>query len=344
MPRTALITGVTGQDGAYLARLLLEQGYHVIGAIRRSPSPRDGRLHELGIAGAVELIELDLLESPNLLRTIETTKPDEIYNLAAQSFVALSFEQPILTAEIDAIGPARLLEAIRMAGGGIRFHQASTAEMFGRARAAPQDEATPFHPRSPYGVAKLYAHWMTVNYRDSHGLHTSSAILFNHESPLRGIEFVTRKITYNLALLRQGRLDVLRLGNLDARRDWGHAEDYVRGMWQMVRQDQADDYVLATGQSHTVRDFVGHAARPLGFELEWAGSGLAEQGRDRRTGKLVVAVDPAFYRPTEIDLLVGNAAKARRALGWAPRIGFAAMVEAMAESDDRRVRDGRGPT
>jgi GDPmannose 4,6-dehydratase len=311
--------------------------------VRRSSSSNDGRLRELDIADAIERVDLDLFETTNILRAVEKAKPDEIYNLAAQSFVALSFEQPIYTAEIDAIGPARLLEAIRMAGGGIRFYQASTSEMFGKVQAVPQDEATPFYPRSPYGVAKLYAHWMTVNYRESHDLHASSGVLFNHESPLRGIEFVTRKITYSLALLREGQLDVLRLGNLDARRDWGHAEDYVRGMWQMVQQDRADDYVLATGEAHTVRDFVGHAARALGFEVEWVGSGVAEQGRDRRTGRLVVAVDPAFYRPAEVDLLIGSAAKARRALGWAPRISFMAMVEAMAESDHRRVRDGRGP-
>jgi GDPmannose 4,6-dehydratase len=343
MSKTALITGVTGQDGAYLARLLLSEGYRVVGAVRRSSSSNDGRLRELGIADSIERVDLDLFETTNILRAVEKVKPDEIYNLAAQSFVGLSFEQPIYTAEIDAIGPARLLEAVRMAGGGIRFYQASTSEMFGKVQAVPQDEGTPFYPRSPYGVAKLYAHWLTVNYRESYGLHATSGILFNHESPLRGIEFVTRKITYSLAMVREGKLDVLRLGNLDARRDWGYAEDYVRGMWQMVQHAQADDYVLATGEARTVRAFVELAARQVGFDLVWEGAAEAERGMDRRTGRLVVVVDPAFYRPAEVDLLIGNAAKAERVLGWAPETPFETMVATMAEGDHRRVRDSRGP-
>ncbi len=344
MTKTALITGITGQDGAYLARLLLSKGYRVVGALRRSSAANDGRLRELGIADAVERVDLDLFETTNILRALDRTKPDEIYNLAAQSFVAVSFEQPIYTAEIDALGPARLLEAVRHAGrGGPRFYQASTSEMFGKVQAVPQDESTPFYPRSPYGVAKLYAHWLTVNYRESYGLHASSGILFNHESPLRGIDFVTRKITYSLALVRHGKLDTLRLGNLDARRDWGYAEDYVEGMWRMLQQPEADDYVLATGETRTVREFVERAAEPLGFDIAWDGSGDAEVGVDRRSGRRIVAVDPAFYRPAEVDLLVGSYAKAERGLVWAPRTPFAEMVAMMAEADDRRVRDGRPP-
>lgn len=343
MSKTALIIGDTGQDGAYLARLLLSKDYRVVGAVRRSSSSNDGRLRELGIAESVERIDLDLFETTNILRAVEKVKPDEIYNLAAQSFVGLSFEQPIYTAEIDAVGPARLLEAVRMSGNGIRFYQASTSEMFGKVQAIPQDESTPFYPRSPYGVAKLYAHWLTVIYRESNGLHATSGILFNHESPLRGIEFVTRKITYNLAMLREGKLDVLRLGNLDARCDWSYTDDYVLGMWKMVQHTEADDYVLATGEARTVREFVELAARQIGLKLVWEGSGRAERGIDRRTGSLIVEVDPAFDRPAEVDLLVGTFTKAEQVLGWTPRTSFEATVTMMAESDHRRVRDSRGP-
>ncbi|WP_439594864.1 GDP-mannose 4,6-dehydratase [Falsiroseomonas sp.] len=343
MTKTALVTGITGQDGAYLARLLLSKGYKVAGTFRRSSSSNDGRLRELGIEDQVERVDLDLYELSNILRAFDKVKPDEVYNLAAQSFVGLSFEQPIYTAEIDALGPARLLEAVRKAGGDTRFYQASTSEMFGKVQAVPQVEGTPFYPRSPYGVAKLYAHWLTVNYRESYGLYAASGILFNHESPLRGIDFVTRKITYSLALLKHGKLDVLRLGNLDARRDWGYADDYVRGMWLMLQQDQPDDFVLATGETRTVREFVERAAEPLGFDIQWQGVGEAETGRDRRTGKVIVAVDPAFYRPAEVDLLVGSAAKAQQHLGWAPETSFAEMVAMMAEADDRRVAENRAP-
>ncbi|NKE47097.1 GDP-mannose 4,6-dehydratase [Roseomonas frigidaquae] len=343
MTKTALVTGITGQDGAYLARLLLAKGYKVAGTFRRSSSSNDGRLRELGIEDQVERVDLDLYELTNILRAIDKVKPDEIYNLAAQSFVGLSFEQPIYTAEIDALGPARLLEAVRKAGNGMRFYQASTSEMFGKVQAVPQDERTPFYPRSPYGVAKLYAHWLTVNYRESYGMHASSGILFNHESPLRGIDFVTRKITYSLALLKHGKLDVLRLGNLDARRDWGYADDYVRGMWQMLQRDEPDDFVLATGETRTVREFVERAAEPLGFDIEWSGVGEAECGRDRHSGRTIVAVDPVFYRPAEVELLVGSAAKARDVLGWTPRTSFAEMVAMMAEADERRVVENRAP-
>ncbi|MBV1795911.1 GDP-mannose 4,6-dehydratase [Siccirubricoccus sp. G192] len=342
MAKTALITGINGQDGAYLARLLLEKGYRVAGGVRRSSLRNLGRLEELGIAGQVELIDLDLFETTNILRATDRLRPDEVYNLAAQSFVAVSFEQPLYTAEIDALGPVRLLEALRQQGGGTRFYQASTSEMFGKAQASPQDETTPFYPRSPYGAAKLYAHWMTVNYRESYGLHASSGLLFNHESPLRGIEFVTRKITHTLARVKHGQAPVLRLGNLGARRDWGFAGDYVRGMWQMLQQPQPGDYVLATGETRTVREFVECAAAPLGFDIAWQGRAEQETGTDRRSGRRIVEVDPAFFRPAEVDVLVGDSSRARARLGWAPLVDFAALVAMMAEADERRVRGGGG--
>src|SRR5712691_99916 len=312
MARTALITGISGQDGAYLAKFLLEMGYRVVGGLRRSSSGTIARLHELQIADDIALVDFDLAEITNIMRTLETVKPDEIYNLAAQSFVALSFDQPIYTTEVDGVGPLRLLEAVRQLTPTARFYQASTSEMFGKARTAPQDETTPFYPRSPYGFAKLLGHWATVNYRESYGLRASSGILFNHESPLRGREFVTRKITLSLARIKHGDLDVLELGNLEAKRDWGFAGDYVKGMWQMLQQDKAQDFVLASGENHTVRSFVEIAARRLGFDLEWAGAGPDERGIDRRSGKLVVRVNPTFYRPAEVDALVGNPQKAQR--------------------------------
>ncbi len=343
MARTALITGISGQDGAYLAQFLLGMGYRVVGGLRRSSSGAIARLHErlheLQIADDIALVDFDLAEITNIMRTLETVKPDEIYNLAAQSFVALSFDQPIYTTEVDGVGPLRLLEAVRQLTPTARFYQASTSEMFGKARTAPQDETTPFYPRSPYGFAKLLGHWATVNYRESYGLRASSGILFNHESPLRGREFVTRKITLSLARIKHGDLDVLELGNLEAKRDWGFAGDYVKGMWQMLQQDEADDFVLASGESHTVRSFVETAARRLGFDLEWVGAGAYERGIDRRSGKLLVRVNPALYRPAEVDALVGNSKKARQVLGWQPAIGFDELVTLMAEADERRVRD-----
>jgi GDPmannose 4,6-dehydratase len=340
MPKTALITGISGQDGAYLAQFLLGKGYRVLGARRRSSNDAVPRLRELGIDGDVEFVDFDLAEMTNILRVLERVKPDELYNLAAQSFVYLSFEQPIYTADVDGIGPLRILEAIRQAVPSTRFYQASTSEMFGKAQATPQDEQTPFYPRSPYGFAKLFAHWATVNYRESYGIRASSGILFNHESPLRGREFVTRKITWSLARIRHGQLDVLELGNLDAARDWGFAGDYVEGMWLMLQQEPAQDFVLATGENHTVRAFVETAASRLGFALEWTGSGANEQGVDRKTGNTIVRVNPAFYRPAEVDVLIGHAAKAQRLLGWQRKVGFADLVAMMAEADDKRVRDG----
>ncbi len=337
--RTALITGISGQDGAYLAQLLLTKAYRVVGAQRRSSRDALPRLRELGIAGEVEFVDFDLAEMTNIMRAIDRVKPDEIYNLAAQSFVGLSFEQPLYTADADAMGPLRILEALRQLAPAARFYQASTSEMFGKVQAIPQDETTPFYPRSPYGFSKLFAHSATVNYRESYGLHASSGILFNHESPLRGREFVTRKITWSLARIKHGGLDVLELGNLDARRDWGFAGDYVVGIWLMLQQEQPSDLVLATGESRTVREFVETAGRFLGFDIEWSGMGTEEQGRDRHSGRTIVRVNPSFYRPAEVDALVGNPARAEAALGWQRQVGFETLVTMMAEADDRRAHD-----
>jgi GDPmannose 4,6-dehydratase len=338
----ALITGVTGQDGAYLAQFLLQKGYEVHGAVRRSSSRNLGRLEALGILDDVRLIDVDLMEFGNVLRALSTVQPDEVYNLAAQSFVGVSFEQPLYTAEVDALGATRLLEAIRIVNPKVRFYQASTSEMFGKVHQTPQNEATAFYPRSPYGVAKLYAHWMVVNYRESHGLHATSGILFNHESPLRGREFVTRKVTHGLASIKHGKLDLLRLGNMDALRDWGYAAEYVIGMWQMVRADVPGDYVLATGTASSVRSFVESAARCVGYDLRWEGSGVDERGVDANSGKLIVAVDPRFYRPAEVDVLLGDATKARRELGWSCSTTLEQLVSMMVEADMERVAQGGG--
>ncbi len=341
MTRRALITGITGQDGAYLSRLLLEQGYEVFGTFRRSSSPNLWRLDTLGITAQIKPMPLDLLEFSNILKVVDKVRPHEVYNLASQSFVGISFDQPLYTADVDALGVARLLEAIRTIDPGIRYYQASTSEMFGRARTTPQSEETAFYPRSPYGVAKLFAHWTTVNYRESYGLHASSGILFNHESPLRGAEFVTRKITSGLARIRHGQLDVLELGNLDAKRDWGFAGDYVQGMWLMVQQPEADDYLLATGEVRTVREFVDCAAVAAGFALAWEGSGEKALARDRVSGRVVVRVNPAFYRPAEIDVLTGTPAKAERCLGWLRTTSFARLVEMMVHDDCERAAKGQ---
>jgi GDPmannose 4,6-dehydratase len=339
MTKTALITGISGQDGAYLARFLLGKGYRVVGALRRSSSGAVSRLDELGIAQHVEFVDFDLAEITNIQRVLERVRPDEIYNLAAQSFVALSFEQPIYTAEINAIGPLRLLESIREVVPSARFYQASTSEMYGNAALVPQDEETPFSPRSPYGFAKLMAHWATVNYRESYGLQASSGILFNHESPLRGPEFVTRKITLSLARIKHGDLDVLELGNLNAERDWGFAGDYVEGMWLMLQHDKAQDFVLASGYARTVRSFVEEAARWFGFDIVWSGPVWSAQGMDRRSGRIIVRVNPKFFRPVEVDLLKGSPKKAEHILGWRRKVWFKELVRLMAEADDRRVRD-----
>lgn len=331
----AIITGITGQDGAYLAELLLEKGYTVHGTYRRTASTNFWRIEELGIKNHpnFHLVEYDLTDLGSSIRLLQKTEATEVYNLAAQSFVGVSFEQPSTTAQITGIGALNLLEAIRLINPRIRFYQASTSEMFGKVQAIPQVESTPFYPRSPYGVAKLYAHWMTVNYRESYDIFGCSGILFNHESPLRGREFVTRKITDSVAKIRLGQMDYLELGNLDAKRDWGHAKDYVDGMWRILQQDTPDDYVLATGQTHTVRHFCGLAFGEAGITLDWQGKGAEEVGLCRATGRTLVRVDPTYFRPTEVDLLIGNPAKARRVLGWQHTITLEEMAAEMVASD-----------
>lgn len=338
--KTALITGITGQDGAYLARLLLEKGYQVYGSMRRSSSPNNWRLEYLGIRGEVIPVLMDLSEFSNILRVIEKVQPDEVYNLAAQSFVAASFEQPIYTADVTGTSVVRLLEALRVAAPDTRFYQASTSEMFGKVQETPQRETTPFYPRSPYGVAKLYGHWITVNYREAYGMHASAGILFNHESPLRGIDFVTRKVTSCLAEIRVGRRNELVLGNLDAKRDWGYAADYVEGMWAMLQQASGDDFILATGTTWTVRDFVTWVAEALDFHLEWEGSHETCQGRDTRSGKVIVRVDSQFYRPTEVELLIGDASKVEARLGWRAKTSARELAIIMAKEDLRRAELG----
>ena len=340
MSKRALITGVTGQDGAYLSQLLLAQGYEVYGSYRRSSSPSLWRLDALGVTKQIKPVTLDLLEFSNILKVIDKVRPHEVYNLASQSFVGVSFEQPLYTADVDALGVARLLEAVRTVDPGIRYYQASTSEMFGRARSSPQTETTAFYPRSPYGVAKLFAHWTTVNHRECYGMHASSGILFNHESPMRGLDFVTRKITAGLARIRQGQQDVLELGNIDAKRDWGFAGDYVHGMWLMVQQERADDYLLATGEVRSVRDFIDCAAQVAGFTLNWHGEGAGQHAIDRVSGKTVVRVNPDFYRPAEIDLLTGDPNKAEQQLGWKRQVSFPRLVEMMVEADLERAQKG----
>lgn len=338
MQTTALVTGITGQDGAYLAQLLLEKGYTVYGAHRRTSSVNFWRIEELGIQNhpRLHLVECDLTDLGASIALIQKIEPQEIYNLAAQSFVGVSFEQPTMTAKITALGALNLLEAIRLVNRKIRFYQASTSEMFGKVQAVPQTEDTPFYPRSPYGVAKLYAHWMTVNYRESYGIFGSSGILFNHESPLRGREFVTRKITDSVAKIKLGQLDVLELGNLDAKRDWGFAKEYVEGMWRMLQADEPDTFVLATQRTETVRDFVRMAFKAVGMDVEFRGAAEQETAVDAASGKTVVRVNPKFYRPAEVDLLIGNPAKARAQLGWEPRTTLEQLCQMMVEADLRR--------
>jgi GDPmannose 4,6-dehydratase len=333
MTKKALITGIRGQDGAYLARNLLEKGYEIFGADRRSGDTTYWRLNELGIRNEIKAVYMDLLELTNIIRVIEKIQPDEIYNLAAQSFVGTSFEQPILTSDINAMGVARLLETIRLVNPGIKFYQASTSEMFGKVKEIPQCENTPFHPRSPYGVAKLYAHFATMNYRESYNMHASSGILFNHESPLRGLEFVTKKVTMAVAAIRKGEQDKVVLGNLDSKRDWGFAGDYVEGMRLMLQQDVADDYVLATGETHSIKEFIEEAFKYIDADIEWNGFGAETKGMDKKTGKVLVEVSSDFYRPAEVDLLVGNPNKAKIKLGWEPRVKFKELVQVMMEWD-----------
>ncbi len=340
--KRALVTGISGQDGAYLAQLLLEKGYEVTGTFRRTSSVNFWRIEELGIQNHpnLNLVEHDLTDLSSSIRLLQKGRFHEIYNLAAQSFVGVSFEQPVTTAEITGIGAVNLLEAIRIVDPSIRFYQASTSEMFGKVQAIPQKEDTPFYPRSPYGVAKLYAHWMTVNYRESYGIFGCSGILFNHESPLRGREFVTRKITDAVAKIKLDKLEVLELGNLDAKRDWGFAKEYVEGMWRILQADKPDTYVLATNRTETVRDFVTMAFKAAGIAIEWQGEAENETGHDAQTGKLRVRISPKFYRPAEVDLLIGDPAKALKELGWAPKTTLEELCQMMVEADLRRNAAG----
>lgn len=344
MGRTALITGITGQDGAYLAKLLLEKGYRVYGGYRRTSELRFWRLEELGIRRhpEIHLVEFDLTDGGSCTRLLDRLRPEEVYNLAAQSFVGVSFDQPITTAEINALGPVHLLEGIRLVNPSIRFYQASTSEMFGSAAQVPQREDTPFHPRSPYGAAKLYAHWLTVNYREAHGIFAVSGILFNHESPLRGEEFVTRKISLGVAEIVKRGTGCIELGNLEARRDWGYAEEYVEGMWRMLQAPQADTYVLATNHCVTVREFARLAFAAAGMELEFKGIGAAELGIDRASGRTVIRVNQTHYRPAEVHLLQGDATHARTSLGWEPRTPLKELCRMMVEADLRRSGGERG--
>jgi GDPmannose 4,6-dehydratase len=340
--KTAIITGISGQDGAYLAKLLLNKGYKVCGTYRRTSSVNFWRIEELGIAGHddLKLVEFDLTDTGACLRLLEKNGASEIYNLAAQSYVGVSFDQPQTTAQITGVGVLNLLEAVRAVTPNARFYQASTSEMFGKVQAVPQNETTLFWPRSPYGVAKLFGHWTTINYRESFGIFGCSGILFNHESPLRGREFVTRKITDSVAKIKLGLLDVLELGNLEAKRDWGYAEEYVEGMWRMLQADVPDTYVLATGRSESVKDFVIMAFRAVGIELVWKGEGENEIAENAENGKMVVRVNPQFYRPAEVDLLLGDATKARTELGWKPETTLETLCQMMVEADLRRNQGG----
>lgn len=336
--KKAIITGITGQDGAYLTQLLLEKGYDVYGTFRRTSSVNFWRIEELGVESHpnLHLVEYDLTDQANTIRMVMEIQPDEIYNLAAQSFVGVSFDQPIATAHITGLGCLHLLEAIRIVNPKIRFYQASTSEMFGKVQEIPQKESTPFYPRSPYGVAKLYAHWMCINYQESYGIFAASGILFNHESPLRGREFVTRKITDTVAKISLGKQELLELGNMDAKRDWGYAKEYVEGMWRMLQADAPDTYVLATNRTETVRDFVSMAFKAIGITLKFQGSNDNEIGIDTASGKTLVRVNPKFYRPAEVELLIGNPEKAKNKLGWEPATTLEELCAMMVTEDLRR--------
>ncbi len=334
--KNALITGINGQDGSYLAELLLEKGYNVYGIMRRKSVVDYGNVEH--IKDKIHFIYADMIDGASLINAMRISDADEVYNLAAQSFVATSWEQPVATAEIDAIGVTNMLEAIRVVKPSCRFYQASTSEMFGLVQAIPQDENTPFYPRSPYGVAKVYGHWITKNYRESYDMYACSGILFNHESERRGKEFVTRKITDSVARIKLGVQDCVELGNLDAKRDWGHSKDYVYAMWLMLQQEQADDYVIATNETRTVREFAQTAFAKVGIDIEWSGEGVNEIGTDKSTGKVVVKVNKDFFRPAEVNLLIGNAAKAEKALGWKRQISFDELVERMVKNDVELVK------
>jgi GDP-mannose 4,6-dehydratase len=329
--KNALITGITGQDGSYLAELLLEKGYNVYGIMRRKSGVDYGNVAH--IVDKIHLIYADMTDYSSLVNAIKIAHPDEVYNLAAQSFVATSWEQPVATSDIDGMGVLHILEAIRIVNPQIKFYQASTSEMFGLVQEVPQTEKTPFYPRSPYGVAKLYGHWITKNYRESYNMYACSGILFNHESERRGLEFVTRKITHAAAMIHAGKQDAVELGNLDAKRDWGHSKDYVYAMWLMLQQDKPDDYVIATGETRNVRDFVNAAFKTAGFELEWHGQGKDEYAVDTKTGKTVVKVKPEFFRPAEVELLLGSPIKAEKQLNWKRSIDFDELVARMVKND-----------
>ena len=331
--KTAFITGISGQDGAYLSKLLLEKKYRIIGGDRRTASGSLWRLAELGIEKDVEITDFELAEFTNIYRVIEKYKPDEVYNLASQSFVAASFEMPTMTADVTGLGVSRVLEAIKQINPKIKFYQASSSEMFGKIVEKRQNEQTPFHPRSPYASAKVFGHYITVNYRESYDMFTCSGILFNHESPLRGAEFVTRKITIGLSKVKLGQLDYIELGNLDAKRDWGYASDYVEAMYLMLQNSIPDDYVVATGENHSVRDFINATCRELKIEVEWQGTGIDEKAINTSTGKTIVKVNPKYYRPSEVDVLLGDSAKAQQVLNWTPKTSFDELVSMMVKSD-----------
>jgi GDPmannose 4,6-dehydratase len=341
MQKKALITGITGQDGSYLAEFLLEKGYQVHGIIRRSSTFNTSRIDHIFQDPHESHKRLflhygDVADSSNISRLIEKIKPDEIYNLAAQSHVRVSFDIPEYTGDVTGLGTLRILDAIRESGIKTRFYQASSSEMFGLVQHVPQTEETPFYPRSPYGVAKVYSYWITKNYRESYDLFACNGILFNHESPRRGETFVTRKVSRGLARIKLGLDETLFMGNLDAKRDWGYAKDYIEGMWMMLQQEKPDDYVLATNETHTVREFIEHAAKRLEFDLEWRGEGLKEEGVDKKTGKVIIKIDPTYFRPAEVDLLIGDPAKAKRTIGWEPKVKFEELVELMTDADFER--------
>jgi len=336
--KKAVITGITGQDGAYLAEFLLGKGYEVFGTFRRTSSSNFWRLIELNILDhpKLKLVEFDLTDLSSCIRLIEEANPNEFYNLAAQSFVGTSFGQPLLTTEVTGVGVLNILEAIRIVNKSVRFYQASTSEMFGKVQAVPQKENTPFYPRSPYGVAKLYAHWITINYRESYDIFGSSGILFNHESPLRGLEFVTRKITDGISKIKLGQNKCLELGNIDSKRDWGYAKDYIEGMWAMLQANEPDTYVLATNRTVTVREFINMAAMEVGINIEWEGKEAQEKGIDSNTGQTIIKINPQFYRPAEVELLIGDPEKAMKDLGWKPKVSLEELVGMMMQADLRR--------
>ena len=337
MGKNCFISGISGQDGAYLAKLLLEKGNKVIGGVRRTASGSLWRLDELGIKDDVEIVNFELAELTNIFRTIEKISIDELYNLASQSFVSSSFETPLMTTDITGVGALRILESIREINSDIKFYQASSSEMFGTTKTDQQNENTNFHPRSPYAVAKLLSHWATINYRESYGIFAVSGILFNHESPLRGEEFVTRKITLSLARIKYGHQEVLELGNIDVMRDWGFAGDYVKGIWQMMQEKTPDDYVLASGVNYSIREFVEKAGTHYGFNIVWEGAGIEEKGIDKVSNKVIVSINQKFYRPADVHNLLGDSTKAREKLGWKPTISFDELVAMMAEADMKRI-------